>query len=57
VHHCTCVEKKNHLDATEWFIALIIKMFRALLCPLPPMVCDALLVGRWMSDAGQPAMR
>ena len=24
VHHCICVEKKNQLDATEWFIALII---------------------------------
>ena len=30
-----CVEKKNQLDATEWFIALIIcsTSFRALLCP------------------------
>ena len=24
VHRCICVEKKNRLDATEWFIALII---------------------------------
>jgi hypothetical protein len=24
VHRCICVEKKNKLDATEWFIALII---------------------------------
>ena len=24
VHRCICVEKKNQLDATEWFIALII---------------------------------
>ena len=23
-HRCICVEKKNQLDATEWFIALII---------------------------------
>ena len=22
VHSCICVEKKNQLDATEWFIAL-----------------------------------
>ena len=28
-----CVEKKNQLDATEWFIALMLNMFRALLCP------------------------
>ena len=25
VHRCICVEKKNQLDATEWFIALIIR--------------------------------
>jgi len=24
VHLCICVEKKNQLDAIEWFIALII---------------------------------
>ena len=24
VHRCVCVEKKNQLDANEWFIALII---------------------------------
>ena len=24
MHRCICVEKKNQLDATEWFIALII---------------------------------
>ena len=24
VHRCICVEKKNQLDVTEWFIALII---------------------------------
>ena len=24
VHRCICVEKKNQLDATEWFTALII---------------------------------
>jgi hypothetical protein len=24
VHRCICVEMKNQLDATEWFIALII---------------------------------
>ena len=25
VHRCICVEKKNQLDATEWFIVLIIR--------------------------------
>ena len=24
VHRCICAKKKNQLDATEWFIALII---------------------------------
>ena len=24
VHRCICVEKKNQLDAIEWFIVLII---------------------------------
>jgi len=28
-----CVEKKNQLNATEWFIALMLNMYRALLCP------------------------
>ena len=23
VHRCICVQKKNHLDVTEWFIALM----------------------------------
>ena len=35
VHRCICIAKRNQLDATEWFIALIIMLntFRALLCP------------------------
>ena len=48
VHRCICVEKKNPLDATEWFIAIMI-------CPasleldtvcvlLPPVVCSAWLL-------------
>ena len=62
-------EKKNQLDATEWFIALIICSTRfghfyahhqdlettSVLLPL--MVCDALFAGCWRSGAGQPAMR
>jgi len=28
-----CVEKKNQLNATEWFMALMLNMFRAHLCP------------------------
>jgi len=33
VPRCVRVEKKNQLDATEWFIALMLNMFRAPLCP------------------------
>ena len=33
VHRCLCVEKKTQLDVTECFIALMLNMFRALLCP------------------------
>ena len=69
VHRCICVEKKNQLDATEWFIALIIcptcfghfcahhKELETICVLLPPMVCDALVAGCWRSGAGQPAMR
>ena len=69
MHRCICVEKKNQLDATEWFIALIIcstcfthfcalhQEFETICVLLPPMVCDALAAGCWRSGAGQPAMR
>ena len=69
VHHCKCVEQKNQLDASEWFIALIICStcfghFYAhhqeldTICVLSPhMVCDALVAGCWRSGEGQPAMR
>jgi len=52
VHRCTCVEKKNQLDATEWFIALIIcstcfghfyahhQELETICVLLPPMVCS-----------------
>ena len=62
-------KKKNQLDATEWFFALIIfstyfvqfyahHQELAIICVLlPPMVCDALVAGFWRSGAGQPAMR
>ena len=63
------VEKRNQLDATQWFIALIIcstcfghlyahHQERETICVLlPPIVCDALVAGCWRSGAGQPAMR
>ena len=63
------VEKKNQLDATEWFIALIIcstcfghfyahsQELETICVLLPPMVCDALVASCWRSGAGQPAMR
>ena len=66
---CICVEKKNQLDATEWFIAFIIcsiyfghlyanhQELESLCVLLPPMVCDALVAGCWRSGARQPAMR
>ena len=69
VHRCICVEKKNQLDATEWFIALIIwstcfghfcahhQELEAICVLLPPMVCDALVAGCWRSGAGQQAVR
>jgi len=52
VHRCTCVEKKNQLDATEWFFELIIcstcfgnfyvhhQELETICVLLPPMVCD-----------------
>ena len=63
------VEMKNQLDATEWFIALIIcstcfgyfyahhHELETICVLLPPMVCDALVAGCWMSGAEQQAMR
>jgi hypothetical protein len=60
-----CVKKKNQLDATEWFIALIIcsKYFGhfydahhqelEIICVLlPPMVCSGLVAGYRGSGAG-----
>jgi len=63
------VENKNQLNATEWFIALIIcstcfghlyanhQELETILVLLPYMVCNALVDGGWWSDAGQEAMR
>jgi hypothetical protein len=65
VHRCICVEKKTQLDATEWFIALIIcptcfghfyahhQEFDTVLVLLPHMVCNALVAGGPRSGAGQ----
>ena len=56
VHHCLCIEKKNQLDATEWYIALIIfsthfghfyahhQELETICVLLPPMVCGAWLL-------------
>ena len=56
VHRCICLEKKNQLDATELFIALIIcstcfghfyahhQEFETICLLLPPMVCGAWLL-------------
>jgi len=64
-----CVEKKNQLDATEWFIALTIcptcfghfyahHQELVTICVLvPPMACSALVAGCRRSGAGQQAMR
>ena len=69
VHLCIYVEKKPQLDATEWFIALLICSTRfghfyarhqeleTICVLLQPMVCDALIAGCWRSGTGQPAMR
>ena len=68
VHRCICVQKKNQLYATEWFIALIIRStcfghfyahhqeLETICVLLPPMVRIAwlLVVG---GPAGQQAMR
>ena len=64
VNPCMCVEKKNQLDATEWFIELIIcstrfghfyayhQVLETICVLLPPMVYDALVVGCRRSGAG-----
>jgi len=64
VHLCICVEKKNQLDATEWFIELIIcstcfghfyahhQDLETICAFLPPMVCNALVAGGRMLGAG-----
>ena len=63
-YHILCVEKKNHIDTTEWFIALIIcstcfghfyahhQELETICVLLPPMVCDPLFAGCWKSGAG-----
>ena len=63
-----CVENENQLDATEWFIALIIcstcfghfcahhQELKTVCVLLLSMVCDALVAGCRRSGAGQPAM-
>jgi hypothetical protein len=65
VHRCICIDKKNLLDATEWFIALIIcsTCFRhfyahhqgleTIRVLLPPTVCSAwlLVVGGQVQDS------
>jgi hypothetical protein len=68
VRHCICIEKKNQLDATAWFIALIIcsacfghfyvhhQELETMCVLLLPMVCDALVACCWRSGAGQQAM-
>jgi len=60
--------EENQLDATEWFIALIIctcfghlcanhQELETILSLLPHMVCNALVTGGRRSGAGQQAMR
>ena len=63
------LEKKNQLDSTECFIALIIcstcfghffahhQELETIYVLLPAMVCDALVAGCRRSGTGQPAMR
>jgi len=64
-HRCLCVEKKNQLVATEWFIALIIcstcfghlyahhQELETVFVLLVHMVCNALVVGGRRLGAGQ----
>ena len=69
MHRWISVEKKNQLDATEWFIALVIcstcfghfyvhhQELETICVLLPPMVCSALVDGGRKSGAEQLAMR
>ena len=64
-----CIKKKNQLNATEWFIALIIcstcfghfyahrQKLETLYVLLPPMVRGVLVAGCRRSGTGQQAMR
>ena len=63
------VEKKNQIDATEWFIALIIgstcfghlythhQELETICVLFPPMMCTAWIAACWRSGSGQQAMR
>jgi hypothetical protein len=68
LHRCIILEK-NQLDATEWFIALIISLtcfghlyayhqeFETIFVLLPHMVCNVLVPGGRLLGAEQQAMR
>ena len=68
MHRCISVEKENQLDATEWFIALIIcstcfghlyahhQELEIVLVLLPHILCNALVAGGRLSGAGQQDM-
>ena len=58
--------EETQLDATEWFIALVICLtclyahhqeLETILVLLPHMVCNALVAGGRRSGVGQQAMR
>jgi len=61
--------EENQLDATEWFIALVIcstcfghlyahhRELETILVLLPHMICNALVAGGRRSDAGKQDMR
>jgi len=67
-NHLFPMHKKNQLDATDWFIALIIcstcfghfcahhQKLETICVLLLPMVCSALVAGCQRSGAGQQAM-
>ena len=70
VYRCICVKKKNQLDVTEWFIALIIcstcfghfyahhQQLETIRVLLPPIVCSAwLLVVEDQVQGSRLAMR
>ena len=69
VPRCVCIQKKNQLDVTECFIALMIRStcfghfyahhqeLETICVFLPPMVCSALVAGCRRSCAGQQARR